>query len=40
MSLFDGELEGSPKRSSKALPSPGAPLAERMRPRTLLEYSG
>jgi putative ATPase len=44
MSLFDGEPEGpaQPVRSSK---SPlhamaGAPLAERMRPRTLEEYSG
>jgi putative ATPase len=34
MSLFDGEPEG-PKG-----PAPTAPLAERMRPRTLEEYSG
>ena len=43
MSLFDGEPEGpapSPMHSSKNLPSAGAPLAERMRPRTLEEYSG
>ncbi len=40
MSLFDGEPEGPPTRSSKSLPSAGAPLAERMRPRTLEEYSG
>ena len=42
MSLFDGELEGSLTRSSTTPPhpTPGAPLAERMRPRTLAEYSG
>jgi putative ATPase len=42
MSLFDGELEGSlsQPRRSKTPPSAGAPLAERMRPRTLDEYSG
>ena len=40
MSLFDGEPEGPPTPSSKSLPSAGAPLAERMRPRTLEEYSG
>ena len=42
MSLFDGVPEG-PTASSKGLPHavvPGAPLAERMRPRTLEEYSG
>ena len=43
MSLFDGEPEGPqavPTRSSKSLPAGGAPLAERMRPRTLDEYIG
>jgi putative ATPase len=42
MSLFDGELEGAPSRpqSSKAPLHAMAPLAERMRPRTLDEYSG
>jgi putative ATPase len=40
MSLFDGEPEGPPTRSSRSLPSAGAPLAERMRPRNLEEYSG
>jgi len=41
MSLFDGEPEGPAIGSSKSLPSAGgAPLAERMRPRTLEEYSG
>ena len=39
MSLFDGEQEGSTP-SFKGAPSAGAPLAERMRPRTLEEYSG
>ncbi|HEX4285863.1 MAG TPA: replication-associated recombination protein A [Terracidiphilus sp.] len=42
MSLFDGEPEGpalSPMRSSKSLLR-AMPLAERMRPRTLDEYSG
>ena len=41
MSLFDGVPEG-PTVSSKGLPQAvaGAPLAERMRPRTLEEYSG
>jgi putative ATPase len=40
MSLFDNEPEG-PVRSSKGLPhAVGAPLAERMRPRTLEELSG
>ena len=38
MSLFDGELDGS--RSSARRPVEGAPLAERMRPRTLEEYVG
>src|ERR1700733_194375 len=40
MSLFDGEPEGQPARSSKTTPGAGTPLAERMRPRTLDEYSG
>jgi putative ATPase len=42
MSLFDNEPESivQPTRSSKTLPAGGAPLAERMRPRTLAEYSG
>ncbi|HEY1767073.1 MAG TPA: replication-associated recombination protein A [Terracidiphilus sp.] len=43
MSLFDGLPEGSPAvplRSSKASQAGGAPLAERMRPRNLEEYSG
>jgi len=40
MSLFDGEPEGLPLRSSKSPPSAGVPLAERMRPRSLQEYSG
>jgi putative ATPase len=41
MSLFDGEPDG-PQRSSKTPPHAvaGAPLAERMRPRSLQEYSG
>ena len=39
MSLFDGEPDG-PQRSSKAAMHAGAPLAERMRPRSLDEYSG
>ncbi len=39
MSLFDGELSER-ILSSKGLPAAGAPLAERMRPRTLAEYSG
>jgi len=41
VSLFDGVPEGTTV-SSKGLPHPvaGAPLAERMRPRTLEEYSG
>ena len=39
MSLFDGEPEG-PISSSKGLPRAGAPLAERMRPRSLEEMSG
>ena len=38
MSLFDGELEGSGTGSKG--PVRGAPLAERMRPRTLDEYVG
>ncbi len=38
MSLFDGELEGAP--ASTKGPVHGAPLAERMRPRTLEEYVG
>ena len=43
MSLFDGEPEGAQvaaTRSSKGLPNTAAPLAERMRPRTLDEYMG
>ncbi len=40
MSLFDGEMDGSSIRSSKAQLHAMAPLAERMRPRTLDEYSG
>ncbi len=45
MSLFDGEPEGPPSlplHSTKSLPHAvaGAPLAEKMRPRTLEEYSG
>src|SRR5216684_666177 len=41
MSLFDGELEGArPRPRSSSTPSASAPLAERMRPRTLDEYSG
>ena len=40
MSLFDGEPEGLPLRSYKSPPSAGVPLAERMRPRSLQEYSG
>ncbi len=41
MSLFDNEPE-QPQHSSKSLPhaAAGAPLAERMRPRTLDDYSG
>jgi putative ATPase len=39
MSLFDG-LSDQPVRSSKTSPRAAAPLAERMRPRTLEEYSG
>ena len=41
MSLFDG-VPDSPRVSSRAMPhaGPGAPLAERMRPRTLDEYVG
>jgi len=41
MSLFDGVPDG-PSVASKGPPHPmpGAPLAERMRPRTLEEYSG
>jgi putative ATPase len=39
MSLFDG-LSDQPMRSSKTSPPAAAPLAERMRPRTLEEYSG
>jgi putative ATPase len=39
MSLFDG-LSDQPLRSSKAPPRGAPPLAERMRPRTLEEYSG
>ena len=38
MSLFDGELDG--ERASTKGPVRGAPLAERMRPRTLEEYVG
>jgi putative ATPase len=39
MSLFDG-LPARPQVSSKELPRAAAPLAERMRPRSLEEYSG
>jgi putative ATPase len=39
MSLFDGEPDG-PARSTKGQAHAMAPLAERMRPRTLAEYSG
>ena len=39
MSLFDGIPEGV-DTSTRTLPLAGAPLAERMRPRTLEEYSG
>jgi putative ATPase len=39
MSLFDGEPD-SARISSKGLTAAGAPLAERMRPRTLDEYVG
>src|SRR6266568_2600745 len=41
MSLFDG-VPDAPIHSSESLlhAMPGAPLAERMRPRTLAEYSG
>jgi putative ATPase len=38
MSLFDGELD--PSRHSAKAPSRGAPLAERMRPRSLDDYVG
>src|SRR3984957_19117864 len=42
MSLFDGVPDGPAGAllSSKGLPRAGAPLAERMRPRTLAEYEG
>jgi putative ATPase len=43
MSLFDGQLEGQPSRTRNSSRNPlhaMAPLAERMRPRTLDEYSG
>ena len=41
MSLFDNQPDlPSPARSSKSLPAGDAPLAERMRPRTLDEYHG
>ena len=42
MSLFDGVPDGpaAPQHSSRSLPTGGAPLAERMRPRTLEEYVG
>jgi putative ATPase len=39
MSLFDGELEGSKRAPNRSF-AEGAPLAERMRPRTLDEYVG
>jgi len=39
LSLFDGQPEG-PIATAKGSPAAGAPLAERMRPRTLEEYSG
>jgi putative ATPase len=39
MSLFDGEPEG-PQLTSQSRPRAGAPLAERMRPRSLDEYVG
>ncbi len=38
MSLFDGEPEGPPTGKAGTLRT--APLAERMRPRSLEEYSG
>jgi putative ATPase len=41
MSLFDGQPDGPIASSNSQLYAmPGAPLAERMRPRTLEEYSG
>ena len=41
MSLFDNKLDGeTPQHSSKDALHAGAPLAERMRPRTLDEYTG
>jgi putative ATPase len=41
MSLFDGQPDGPVTSSNSPLHAmPGAPLAERMRPRTLEEYSG
>ena len=39
MSLFDGVPEGASPRP-RDCSTHGAPLAERMRPRTLEEYSG
>ena len=39
MTLFDGQPDG-PVTSSKGVPLASQPLAERMRPRTLAEYSG
>src|SRR6202012_2445729 len=43
MSLFDGQPDGPPAPAALSSKGPiraGAPLAERMRPRTLDEYSG
>ena len=40
MSLFDGQPDGAPQPSFKAPLHSKAPLAERMRPRTLAEYEG
>ncbi len=40
MSLFDNQPEGLPQHSSKDLLHAMAPLAERMRPRTLEDYVG
>ena len=40
MSLFDGVPDGAGHGQRVAHAMPGAPLAERMRPRTLEEYSG
>ena len=40
MSLFDGEPDGQPTALVQRSAPRSAPLAERMRPRTLEEYSG